>query len=1071
MEPPLVVLVVCFCLSRWWCGVCVALDPCTNSSADGRPGLQLTCRQGSLATISLQLKGYREGGGRDGGVEDALTSLVITDSNIRNLSGPIFESLLVNKLSVTYSKVSTIEADVFSPLISSLSELDLEGNALQSVPSAAIDKLANLTALNLARNKLTALASQTFAKLTSLLDVNLGGNRIKSVHASAFSGASSIERLSLQGNQISKLEKSLFRSVKKIKYLDLSFNNFTTFDRQDFVELGNLLYLNISGNQIAKLPQSVFTRNSQLLSLNISSNALPEIDAYILRGVRFLREFFARNNQITGVARRAFGSTTRLRKLDLSHNLMQAIEPEMFTNMQFLDILDLSFNKLENISRGAFSRMYKVAIDLSNNQLSRISSNAFLEVANITVLNLAHNNLSSLPRDTFEESDVCHLLLQHNFFENASLIPISNLTGIKLLNVSYNRLQEINRKAFANNKKLYEMETVDLSHNEIKDLSGSVFEKFWALRFLDLSHNKLKKIGFGAFGSLPTLLVLDLSKNEITDINSAGIANLVSLKTLFLQQNRIRKMFKIPVALNELHLEENALTRIPAGSFPMINSLLFIHLDKNNISEAQPGAFRNLLTLRHLSLRHNNLTSVSSFAPALSELASLQYLDLSGNGLETIESKAFGNLPVVFELKLDNNRIKEIMPAAFGGLLQLINLTLSHNELARISGETFNGLVSLRFLDLSHNHLTRLENKTHSILEPLLSLERLCLAHNRFSFMAAKSFPASEYIPLKLAQLDLSHNLLESLQFTTGLTMLRELNLSHNNIRQIAPHILSNITQLHSLDLSHNQLSRGGYFSSSSSAATADRRRGGSAGGTSGVLENLSIVKLGNNRIAELPDGLLSLKGLTMLDLGSNYLTTVAEEFVLLAKRQVDINITGNPLRCDCDSRRIIDRVRINQQGSGDARHEEFHDEWNLLVCSEPDPLRGRIITELDGKELKCAPQDRDAVLSGDLLFRGTQWVRRDALYVVWLVRNPKADISAFLLTLQFDDGDNIEPCSADKCVRSITLVYSARDYTFKELDSRRAYRVCVSAPANDEHDAAAATGQRHCVQARPRAL
>lgn len=90
--------------------------------------------------------------------------------------------------------------------------------------------------------------------------------------------------------------------------------------------------------------------------------------------------------------------------------------------------------------------------------------------------------------------------------------------------------------------------------------------------------------------------------------------------------------------------------------------------------------------------------------------------------------------------------------------------------------------------------------------------------------------------------------------------------------------------------------------------------------------------------------------------------------------------------------------------------------------------------------------------------------MRRNSLYVVWLVRNPKAEISAFQLTLQH--ATDIEPCVADKCIRSSVVVYNTRDFTFTDVDSRRAYRVCVSA-LDGEH----IPGRRHCVTAKPRSL
>lgn len=344
-------------------------------------------------------------------------------------------------------------------------------------------------------------------------------------------------------------------------------------------------------------------------------------------------------------------------------------------------------------------------------------------------------------------------------------------------------------------------------------------------------------------------------------------------------------MFKVPVALNELHLEQNAISELTVGSFPMINSLLELYLDSNHLSQVESDVFRNMLTLRILSLANNNFTNVSELGKALQKLTSLQYLNLSGNRINGIESRAFGNLPNLFQVKLDKNEITEISPFAFEGLLQLINLTLSRNQIAAVTSEAFKGLVSLQLLDMSHNRLTRLENKTNSFLEDLLSLESLSLSYNRLSFITHKTFPSSPWIPYKLASVDISHNILQSVQTAVGLESVRNLSLAFNNIREVKPHVLANMSRLEYLDVSNNRLTRltEGVFQASDKSVP---------------LQSLTAVKLANNRIEWLPvHELMALKSLLQLDVSSNKLATLNATFAALTKRNVDINVTGESLQ------------------------------------------------------------------------------------------------------------------------------------------------------------------------------
>jgi len=412
-------------------------------------------------------------------------------------------------------------------------------------------------------------------------------------------------------------------------------------------------------------------------------------------------------------------------------------------------------------------------------------------------------------------------------------------------------------------------------------------------------------------------------------------------------------------------------------------------------------------------------------------------LDLSCNSIERLESKAFGNLPVVFQLKLDNNGLNEISPFAFDGLLQLINLTLSGNKIVSLTSEAFKGLVSLQLLDLSNNKLTRLENKTHSLLEDLLSLERLNLSHNRLSYISPKSFPSSEYVPYKLRVLDLSHNSIESLVSTNGLTNVQNISLSHNRIRQIKSNLLANMTRLTWLDLSHNNLAKltSGVFELSDKSGQYP-------------LTSLTGVNLANNRLQEIPlREIVALKSLKSLNLSGNKLSRVPDEFAILSKRDVNINMTGNPFTCNCELRLEIDRVRINRKARVSVMEDdEESDGWELLVCNDPDQLRGRIITRLTRDELQCPLMDKDqeSILDGDLVLRGTNWLRRDALYAVWLVRNITADIMSFQVTLQSEQVSS--PCPHEQCQESVTLPYNSREYLFENVDSKKTYRVCVSA-------------------------
>jgi len=902
--------------------------PCLCSKTSLESPLDVFCATGNLASISLPFKVYfaKE--------SLPLRNITIRGANISQLTGPIFQGLNnVSSLVLHSCSLVGVSSEVLTPFMTSLRVLSLKSNKLTMVPNESLKMMTNLTHLDLSNNSIGSLTSSSFPKtLSTLISLNMKHNNISKIESSALMPlVNSLEELDVAYNNISKLERNTFKGMKKIKLLDLSFNRFSSFDRSDFVELLGLQVIRLSGmseGRLSKLPQSIFARNAQLHTIDISENVFTEVDAYTTRGVRFLRKYIASGNMITSIARKAFSTNARIRVIDLSRNALSTIPSDMFTGLQYLEKLDLSNNVIKTVDAGAFKSIFMIDINLSHNQLNFIPRSAFIECSNISTLDLSHNNLSRIHSEAFVDSDVSHLILNHNKFVNLTEVPIGNLTGIRFLNLSHNEIVSVNRKSFGlkQNTKLYEAAVVDLSFNHLKELSGSMFEKFWALRHLNLSNNHFKRLGFGSFGNLPTLLDLNLDNNQLRDIGS--ISGLISLKDLYVRNNSLKSVPTLSVALNHIFLEDNEIDSISCSSFPMINSLLSLHMKNNSISSLDTDSFCNLLTLRFVDLSFNNISDVENVSPALQRLSSLQQLDLSFNSIPVVNSaNAFGNLPTLFTLNLSGNRISSVSPFAFNGLLQLLHLNLSRNLMTTIEQDSLKGLVSLQTLDLSFNGLTRIENRTNSFFEDLLSLESLLLTGNRLSFLTPKSLPSSQWIPYKIRKLDLSHNHLESIPFAVGFSQMQDLLLHHNHIRSLIPGVFGNMSSLRSLDLSHNRITKVPLHAFSFNVSSMSK---------DSFVFTLEHLNLSHNRIESLDPGELtrisskppnsqsltgvspapSTQSLHSVDLSFNKLSDSWPEVdvSILVGRGVSVNMTGNPLSCSCGSRLRVDAVRRSIQ-------------------------------------------------------------------------------------------------------------------------------------------------------------
>ncbi|OQR72494.1 chaoptin-like [Tropilaelaps mercedesae] len=903
----------------------------------GDDGLSLRCEEVNIALLYSGIARLQS---------VAISRLDVVNATMRRLYGLMFNGLLIKNLTITRGNLRALSAEVLTPLNETLIDLNVRENDLDEVPVESLKPLNKLYSLDLSHNRIAAVPDNAFATLGRLFEINLSKNRIKKLAPKAFVGQNNLERLHLHFNEIATFDKNTFRNMRKLKYLDLTANSLDRIQKTDFQQLTGMWVLNVSQNHVAMIPRATFVTNTVLRVLNISYNALTEIDQNTVKGLRFLRDSYFRANRISRIDKKAFAAAKHVRTIDLAYNRLQDVPYEQFKEHQWLERLDLSHNNISRIATQAFSKMYQVHIDLSHNNLSFVGNKSFSEIANMTTLDLSHNLLSEMPNDAFSLSDCTTLKLMFNNFTDMNRIPIANLSSIKVLNVTHNRLMKIDRKAFTK-KRLYELHTADFSHNNLSDIQGNPFEKFASLRFLNLSHNQIRKIGFSTFGNLPTLLELDISHNVITDVAHSGLSALGSVRLIHAQHNRIRKMFPIPIALNELHVENNDLQQIYPGTINVMNSLLRLYLDNNNLTNILPGAFDGLNALQELSLAGNNITEIPY--EALEVMTAIQHLYLHNNSLTLVKKRDFDKFPTLLDLRLDQNRIWNITRDAFIGSIQLQRLNMSYNNMSELSPTALTGLVSLRVLDLSHNRLRGLQNKTHGLLDGLLSLEYLNVSSNVIGTITDKTFPRNPYVPYQLREVNMSSNYLSYVPSLRQPSLQRAhvLDLSNNLINQLERDAFTNLTDLRHLSLRRNDLRilRNGYLE---------------------VPKELLKLDLSHNRLSEFtpPEGTFS-PNMTLLDLRHNNISRISVELFPLVKNRLRVFYADNPLHCECSLAWLVSFIQRNQQ-------PQEAEQWTNTFCVSPVYLAGRAFSEIALEKLNC-DGDPTEQATGDITFRFVQ--------------------------------------------------------------------------------------------------
>ncbi|KAG7485072.1 toll-like receptor 3 [Solea senegalensis] len=413
---------------------------------------------------------------------------------------------------------------------------------------------------------------------------------------------------------------------------------------------------------------------------------------------------------------------------------------------------------------------------------------------NITSLDMSHNRLVGLPP--------------------ASLNPY---TGLLHLDVSYNSVTKLDEHLC---QTLPLLQTLNVRHNEVHLLKMEDLRLCTSLIQLNLASNRLKMKG-DPFAALKNLKFLDVSTNQLPSAKLGTQPQLPSLVDLSLAFNGFTTLRKDDFSflnhspfLQTLNLSSVPLKTLEPGCLEPISGLRTLILDGSKTDSLFISKLCSELagtSIDVFSLRRTTLVTLKNTTFAGLQKTNLTFLDLSQNGMGTIEDGSFQWLSKLQTLILSENTIKHLTKYTFQGLKSLKqlkmtkalvkghatpviddftfqplssleSLILQRTAVREITEHTFTGLTSLKEIDMSWASYSSLRIITDKTLVSLAGspLRVLNLTATAIAKINPGSFSFFKNLTILLLDFNFIQQTLSGKEFE-GLSQVQEIHMTYNH--------------------------------------------------------------------------------------------------------------------------------------------------------------------------------------------------------------------------------------------------------------------------------------------------
>lgn len=497
--------------------------------------------------------------------------------------------------------------------------------------------------------------------------------------------------------------------------------------------------VNLSNRTNLNLPNTYFEHfhNIQVLLLdNNTGISIHSQEALFIQ--ERLVELSLKFCGITKIFNMTFSELPSLTKLYLSNNKIVYIGADAFDRNPELDYLYLNNNQLVKFNNAHYLRNLQrlFLIDLSGNrEFSFVNDSIkhnFFTSYNLFKIICRHCNLVGIHREMFSSWEyLLDIDLSHNNIREVSVNAFDPLEHLGYINLSYNPLSKIQ----LNHSRARNLICVHCSINEIGDSLKDVPD----LQMIDYSYNFISFVPEDAFKHNPKMLRIILNENKLRMFSYQIVTLLPRLNTLCLDENLIEASYETS-QLQDIYIQRNLRLFCPNVSEPFESSLPRIVQKDGTVMNKKihhhdcPRQHRQSLAIRDIIYLnpqyYKNCPTINS-------------LTMSGNSrFEFLVNQAFLESVFIQNFTCDMCNISNIYSETFTQLPDLRVLSLQHNSIQLLRDDTFQGNSEVRELYLEGNDIKQL---SHRIVDNLPKIEKLSLGRNlNFKLASHRIFVYSE---------------------------------------------------------------------------------------------------------------------------------------------------------------------------------------------------------------------------------------------------------------------------------------------------------------------------------------